>query len=614
MIIQSEKVEVCFLLVNCGKLCEMPRFQVKKRKREFSGGRKNQKQFVSKPNAETESDDVFQPRPRPTCDSIDNAGGPSPKQSSSAKKVKPKLTEYNMYRDENGCNDIINLKNLGNLLGQIAMCVKCQGSLTVSTGHRIGLSVNIIIKCNDCSFQVSTLHSSVLPSQHSEINVRTAYAFRCIGKGEEAAKTFCALMNLPTPSAFKYSKSILCNAAKEVCLTSMKDAVEESVNENGGKRDLTVIFDGTWQRRGHSSLNGVVSAIGANTGKVIDVRVFSKYCRCTNRLQNEHTADCISNYSGVSGGMEVRGVLDMFQQSLPKYNVRYVNYLGDGDSASYPAVVSAKPYGPEVSIEKLECIGHVQKRMGSRLRKLKTKLGKTNLSDGKPIGGRGRLTNASINEIQIYYGLAIRRNTSKSLEEMKQAVWAEFFHLGSSNEHPAHELCPKGHNSWCKYQKAVLNNEKYDHNQHTHLPQAVMDEIKPIFKDLAHPDLLRKCLHGGTQNPSESLNSVIWSRISKSTFVLKSTLELGVHDAVASFNNGNIAKCQILSCLGISPGNNCVDFLKKADELRIKKADKSVDEIEKKVRQAQHLARKKLEDMYEEAEDPDRPSYGAGMY
>lgn len=112
----------------------------------------------------------------------------------------------------------------------------------------------------------------------------------------------------------------------------------------------------------------------------------------------------------------------MFRQSLPRYNIRYKYYLGDGDSQSNRAVVSAQPYGPEFTVEKLECVGHVQKRMGSRLRKLKTQFGKRKLSDDKTIGGRGRLTNAVINEIQIYYGLAIRRNCHKRLEDMRLAV------------------------------------------------------------------------------------------------------------------------------------------------------------------------------------------------
>lgn len=30
------------------------------------------------------------------------------------------------------------------------------------------------------------------------------------------------------------------------------------------------------------------------------------------------------------------------------------------------------------------------------------------------------------------------------------------------------------------------------------LPEIVLTKIKPIYKDVAHPDLLKKCLHGRT--------------------------------------------------------------------------------------------------------------------
>ena len=54
---------------------------------------------------------------------------------------------------------------------------------------------------------------------------------------------------------------------------------------------------------------------------------------------------------------------------------KYNKYLGDGDSKGFMRVLESKPYGEDTNIEKLECIGHVQKRMGSRLRKLKKKHG-----------------------------------------------------------------------------------------------------------------------------------------------------------------------------------------------------------------------------------------------
>lgn len=64
--------------------------------------------------------------------------------------------------------------------------------------------------------------------------------------------------------------------------------------------------------------------------------------------------------------MESKSILEMFQQSEPMCDIRYKNFLGDGDSSAYPTVVKTQPYGPDFSIEKLECVGHIQKRMGSR--------------------------------------------------------------------------------------------------------------------------------------------------------------------------------------------------------------------------------------------------------
>ena len=46
-----------------------------------------------------------------------------------------------------------------------------------------------------------------------------------------------------------------------------------------------------------------------------------------------------------------------------------------GDSKSYASVKEI--YGTEITVRKLECIGHVQKMVGTRLRKLKKKKEKT---------------------------------------------------------------------------------------------------------------------------------------------------------------------------------------------------------------------------------------------
>ena len=71
----------------------------------------------------------------------------------------------------------------------------------------------------------------------------------------------------------------------------------------------------------------------------------------------------------------------------------------------------------------LEYVGHYQKRVRTRLRKLKKKK--------RGLGGRGRLTNGTIDRLQNFFGVAIRQNTG-DLVAMKSAALATLFYVASS--------------------------------------------------------------------------------------------------------------------------------------------------------------------------------------
>ena len=316
---------------------------------------------------------------------------------------------------------------------------------------------------------------------------------------------------MPSPNTHftKHNNHIL-NAVTLVSETSLQEAAHEAIMENDANRDLAAAFDGPWQCRGHSSLNGVVTVTSFDTGKVLDVECLTKYCQKCVMNKKKCVQGCAKNYTGSSGGMECVGVERIFSRSEQNWGVRYLKYLGDGDSNSYSLMCEKKPYGSDVTIQKLECIGHVQKRMGSRLRRLKNKMKGIKLADGKVLGGKGRLTDVEIDKLQNYYGLAIRRN-AEDVEKMCKEVWAIYYHKVSTNEDPHHGLCPQGEESWCKFNKLAALGEEYDHKNS--LPVCVMETIKPIFRDLSNKDLLSKCAHGRTQNPNESLNNVIWSRV-----------------------------------------------------------------------------------------------------
>ncbi|GFV42611.1 uncharacterized protein TNCV_1924331 [Trichonephila clavipes] len=118
-------------------------------------------------------------------------------------------------------------------------------------------------------------------------------------------------------------------------------------------------------------------------------------------------------------------------------------------------------------------------------------MGEKKLSDGKTIDGKGRLTDAIISKLTTFYGNAIRAN-SHNVNEMRQAVWAVWAHTSSTDDEPKHWFCPKGKNSWCKYNVSVHNNTVNEFSHKNTLPKAVSEVIKPVFKDLSHLKLLRR--------------------------------------------------------------------------------------------------------------------------
>ena len=99
-------------------------------------------------------------------------------------------------------------------------------------------------------------------------------------------------------------------------------------------------------------------------------------------------------------------------------------------------------------------MGHVQKRLGTRLRKLKIPYTKRKLADGKAIGRRGRLTDKMIDTMQNLYGLAIRKNKN-NLICIANDVKAGVYHLASSDGTQQYHLCAKGKDSWCGWERDV---------------------------------------------------------------------------------------------------------------------------------------------------------------
>ena len=153
---------------------------------------------------------------------------------------------------------------------------------------------------------------------------------------------------------------------------------------------ITVIVDGGWSKRSHkhsyNAKSGVGIIIGKETGKILYLGVRNKYCSVCHKAAGgtipPHT--CFLNWDESSSAMETDIILKGFLQSEEQHGLRYTQFIGDGDSSVYPALVSGVPYGN--FIKKMECANHAVKCYRTALENL--------VHDKSCYKGRGKLTEA----------------------------------------------------------------------------------------------------------------------------------------------------------------------------------------------------------------------------
>lgn len=66
--------------------------------------------------------------------------------------------------------------------------------------------------------------------------------------------------------------------------------------------------------------------------------------------------------------------------------------------------------------------------------------------------------------------------------------------------------------------------------------------------------------------------------------------------------------------LGMSVSKNTASVMSQLEKIRVQRGERMLSKLLKKARQRRESAKRKLEEAFLDDEDPDNPSYGAGMY
>ena len=168
------------------------------------------------------------------------------------------------------------------------------GSLIIHENQdgKRGLQTNLIATCSSCEGE-SSLETSFNVSGRgkcADINRRAVYYSIETGGGYASLGSFCSIMNMPCMSKSSYYQHLetILVALEAEAQDEMKQAGERLreriIKENGCEDkssvvDAAVSFDGTWAKRGFTSLTGVVFVISVDNGEVLDYHVVSKSCQ-----------------------------------------------------------------------------------------------------------------------------------------------------------------------------------------------------------------------------------------------------------------------------------------------------------------------------------------------
>ncbi|GFO03883.1 hypothetical protein PoB_003038800 [Plakobranchus ocellatus] len=170
-------------------------------------------------------------------------------------------------------------------------CLACGVGIQLITNpsSRRGFAHHFSLSCKVCGyFESSTMTSNTLESasrqRHYEVNRKMVLSFLEAGVGFAGLQTLCETMGMVGISQATYKDHLSdIHKATESAKKELMDKAESKIravhNTPTGDMDLTVSFDGSWQKRGHTSKHGIAAVIEATTGLIIDYHVMATLCQ-----------------------------------------------------------------------------------------------------------------------------------------------------------------------------------------------------------------------------------------------------------------------------------------------------------------------------------------------
>ena len=287
-----------------------------------------------------------------------------------------------------GCR-IVNLDKLQEFIHHLtAHAAACgPGCEIILQGEtRAGLASILSSRCSKCQFIIPFATSDKVTGPKGvfrwEVNLGAVWGQMSTGGGYARLKETMSTLGVQvmSPKSFIDTERSIGQWWQQQLQEVMADAgreekrlAEERGDFHEGVPAITVIVDGGWSKRSHrhsyNAKSGVGIIIGQATGKLLHIGVRNKYCTACTQGHSPDQHSCFKNWDKSSSEMEADIILEGFKEAEQAHGVRYLRFIGDGDSSVHPTLIQCVPrWGRHIT--KIECANHCCKCYRSALEQL----------------------------------------------------------------------------------------------------------------------------------------------------------------------------------------------------------------------------------------------------
>ncbi len=387
-------------------------------------------------------------------------------------------------------SQIVNLDQLKQFISELSVhASQCDSSITLKGEKRAGLASILSCSCSKCDFSIPLNTSKKVLGPKGkmrwEVNLAAVWGQISTGGGFARLHESMGILGVPVmaPKNFvatersiglwwqeKLNKEMIAAGREE------KRLAEERGDYHEGVPAITVVVDAGWCKRSHrhsyNAKSGVGIIVGQVTGKLLYLGVRNKECTACKQGFEVDKHQCFKNWDQSSSEMEPDIILSGFKEAERVHGLRYINFIGDGDSSVYPTLIQGVP-GWGRYIKKMECANHACKCYRSSLEKLVQEKPQYKRNGGLPEKMRRRLACAARCAIKMRSKEADVPGTIKKLEkDLRNGP----FHCFGIHTNCSVDFCKASHqNESSLSSSTVMSSDEPADNTHDELLTGMCD-------------------------------------------------------------------------------------------------------------------------------------------